>query len=178
MREGHGLPAPIDLSVRLYNRLLAAYPWAFRAEYGSHMAQVFRDVCVRDYQRGGREAMLALWGRTSLDLIRTTVEEHLERGLDMNREKFVRWSGWALVAGAIVFALGLVIGSFDSFDMDPIGGADAFYEISQAVGLLLGEILFVIGLLGLRERVELVGGRLDIRTAPHAGFAIRIRVPG
>ncbi len=34
------------------------------------------------------------------------------------------------------------------------------------------------GLLGLRERVELVGGRLEIRTAPHAGFAIRIRVPG
>jgi signal transduction histidine kinase len=34
------------------------------------------------------------------------------------------------------------------------------------------------GLLGLRERVELVGGRVTIRTAPRAGFAIRIQVPG
>ena len=46
--------------------------------------------------------------------------------------------------------LGLIIGSFDSYDMDPIGGVDAFYEIGQVAGLLLGHLLFVIGLLGLR----------------------------
>ncbi len=114
------------------------------------MAQVFRDLCRRDFQRGGFAGMLALWARTSLDLVRTTVEEHIERGIDMNREKFVRWSGWALVAGAVLFAAGLIIGSFDSYDMDPIGGVDAFYEISQVVGLVLGQLLFVIGLLGLR----------------------------
>jgi hypothetical protein len=114
------------------------------------MAQVFRDVCRRDYRRGGLLGMAALWARTSLDLIRTTVEEHIERGIDMNREKFVRWSGWALIAGAILFAAGLIIGSFDSYDMDPLGGVDAVYEISQAVGLALGQILFVIGLVGLR----------------------------
>jgi hypothetical protein len=114
------------------------------------MAQAFRDVCRRDYRRGGLPSMASLWARTSLDLIRTTVEEHIERGIDMSREKFVRWSGWALVAGAILFAAGLILGSFDSFDMDPIGGADAIYEYGQAAGLVLGQILFVIGLLGLR----------------------------
>ncbi len=150
MRGSHGAPAPVDLSVRLYNRLLAAYPGRFRAEYGYHMAQVFRDTCRRDYQRRGLSGMTTLWARTSLDLVRTTVEEHIERGLDMNRDKFVRWSGWALVAGAVLFAAGLIVGSFDSYDMDPIGGVDAVYEISQVVGLVMGQLLFVIGLLGLR----------------------------
>ena len=54
------------------------------------------------------------------------------------------------MAGAVLFAVGLIIGSFDTYDMDPIGGVDAFYEISQAVGLALGQVLFVFGLLGLR----------------------------
>jgi len=147
MREN---AATVDLSVRVYSWLLAAYPRSFRAEYGNHMAQVFRDVCLRDFRRGGARGMASLWARTSLDLLRTTVEEHIERGIDMSREKFVRWSGWALMAGAVLFAAGLILGSFDSFDMDPIGGVDAFYEISQAVGLTLGHVLFVFGLLGLR----------------------------
>jgi len=151
MRGRSWAPVPVDLSVRLYNRLLAAYPGPFRAEYGRHMAQVFRDVCRRDYQRHGLPSIASLWARTSLDLVRTTVEEHIERGLDMNREKFVRWSGWALMAGAVLFAAGPIIGSFDSYDMDPIGGVDAVYEIGQAVGLLFSQVLFVIGLLGLRS---------------------------
>ena len=150
MRGTNGAPVPIDLSVRIYHRLLAAYPGRFRAEYGQHMAQVFRDTCRRDYSRGGLPGMMALWARTSLDLARTTVEEHIERGIEMNREKFVRWSGWALVAGAVLFAAGLIIGNYDSHDMDPIGGADAVYEYGQAAGLVLGQVLFVIGLLGLR----------------------------
>ncbi|HSR47924.1 MAG TPA: hypothetical protein VLL77_08040 [Anaerolineales bacterium] len=150
MSEHVGPPAPVDLSVRIYNWLLAAYPAPFRAEYGPHMVQVFRDACRRDYRRGGLPAMTWLWARTSLDLIRTTVEEHIERGLDMNREKFVRWSGWALMAGGILFSAGLILGSFDTTWEDPIGGVDAFYEISQIVGIVLGQILFVVGLIGLR----------------------------
>ncbi|OGT27970.1 MAG: hypothetical protein A2Z17_06555 [Gammaproteobacteria bacterium RBG_16_66_13] len=164
MRQSYGLPAPIDLSIRLYTLLLAAYPGRFRAEYGHHMAQVFRDVCRRDYRRRGLAGMTLLWARTSLDLLRTALEEHIERGIEMNREKFIRWSGWALMAGAVLFAVGLIIGSFDSFDMDPIGGVDAFYEITQAVGLTLGQVLFVFGLLGLRTgytgRSRSLGARL------------------
>ncbi len=34
------------------------------------------------------------------------------------------------------------------------------------------------GLLGLRERVEILGGRVAIRTAPRAGFSVEIWVPG
>ena len=168
MRDRPWAPVPIDLSVRIYNWLLAAYPGRFRAEYGHLMAQVFRDLCQRDYERGGLPGMASLWVRTTLDLVRTTVEEHIERGLDMNRDKFVRWSGWALVAGAILFAAGLIIGNFDSYDMDPIGGVDAVYEISQVVGIFSGQILFVVGLVGLRAgygaRSGSLGGLLLITT--------------
>ena len=164
MRERNSAPASIDLSVQIYTWLLAAYPERFRAEYGPHMAQVFRDVCQRESRRGGLPGLAALWARTSLDLIRTSVEEHIDRGIDMNRENFVRWSGWALMAGAVLFAAGLILGSFDTNYSDPIGGLDAFYEISQIVGIVLGQILFVIGLLGLRAgygtRSGSVGGAL------------------
>ena len=143
-------PVSVDLSVRIYSWLLAAYPGRFRAEYGHHMAQVFRDSCRRDNRRRGLSGMTSLWARTSLDLVRTTVEEHIERGLDMNRDKFVRWSGWALAAGGVLFAAGLILGSFDRSEFDPLGGMDAVYEYGQAAGLVLGHVLFVIGLLGLR----------------------------
>ncbi len=151
MRGDQGLPAPVELSVRVYSTLLAAYPGRFRAEYGAPMLQVFRDICRREYRRGGLWGMAALWLRTTLDLVRTTVEEHVERGFEMDREKFVKWSGWALMAGAILFSAGLILGNFDSDWNDPIGGVDAFYEISQIAGMGLGQLLFVVGLLGLRS---------------------------
>jgi signal transduction histidine kinase len=34
------------------------------------------------------------------------------------------------------------------------------------------------GLLGLRERVQLLGGRVETRTAPGAGFTLEVEVPG
>jgi hypothetical protein len=160
VRAKHGLPAPVGLSVRIYSWLLAAYPGRFRAEYGYHMQQVFRDACRHTYRQEGVTGMAALWLRTTLDLVRTTVEEHVERGIEMDREKFVKWSGWVLMAGAILFAAGLILGNFDSDWNDPIGGVDAFYEISQIAGMSLGQIFFLIGLLGLRSGYADRSGRL------------------
>lgn len=34
------------------------------------------------------------------------------------------------------------------------------------------------GLLGVRERVQLLGGKVDIRTAPGQGFTLEVEVPG
>ena len=176
MRGSNWAPATIDLSVRIYTRLLAVYPDRFRAEYGHHMSQVFRDVCRRDYQRRGMTGMTSLWARTLLDLIRTTVEEHIERGLHMNHEKFVRWSGWALMGGAILFAAGQVIGNLDPNRNDPIGGVGASYEIGAIVGLALGQVLFVIGFLGLRagymERGGSLGGMALIVSVIGAGLSL------
>jgi hypothetical protein len=66
------------LARQIYLLLLLGYPSAFRAEYGTHMAQVFRD-CYLAEKRHGDPARLALfWFRTLLDLIRTVPQEHWE----------------------------------------------------------------------------------------------------
>lgn len=161
MSASRSAPAPVALSVKIYSRLLTVYPRRFRTEYSGHMLQLFRDLCRRDYARGGLARMASLWARTGWDLARTVVEEYVERGVDMDRVRFVRWSGWALLAGAILFAGGVIVGSLDPDWSDPIGGVDAFYEIGQAAGLIAGQLLLIIGMLGLRagyaERSGAVG---------------------
>jgi len=67
----------VALSGRLFQRLLAAYPSAYRREYGPPMAQLFRDQC-RDSWRAGRGwGLVGLWLRVLPDLVRTSVLEHL-----------------------------------------------------------------------------------------------------
>ena len=47
MSPAHGEPdsKAVALSVRLFERFLAAYPREYRREYGPAMAQLFRDQC-------------------------------------------------------------------------------------------------------------------------------------
>lgn len=65
-------------SHRLYALLLAAYPSTFRQEYGSQMAQVFRDRCREVARQSSGVGLLRLWQETLLDLLRTATTEHLE----------------------------------------------------------------------------------------------------
>jgi hypothetical protein len=76
----------ISLSASVYRALLAAYPAQFKSEYGSHMAQVFRDCCRQAYQEGGTPSLLALWMRTTLDYLKTIIEEYARGGTNMTRE--------------------------------------------------------------------------------------------
>lgn len=64
------------VSARLYARLLAFYPSAFRREYGREMALVFRDRCR---EGGGPSALARLWREALLDLARNAAAEHLHR---------------------------------------------------------------------------------------------------
>ncbi len=68
----------------------------------------------------------------------------------MNREIFVRLSGWGLIGGAVLFAAGVVVGSLDRGYANSIRGGDTLSEISEIVGIVLGQVLLVVGLLGLR----------------------------
>lgn len=65
------------LSSRLYGLLLFIYPPHFRDEYGSHMAQVFRDCCREAYQQSKTFGLLCLWVSALADLIVTALEERL-----------------------------------------------------------------------------------------------------
>ena len=62
-------PPIIALSVRVYQALMLAYPTTFQQEYGSHMAHVFRDCCLRAFRQGGANGMARLWLFTLLDFI-------------------------------------------------------------------------------------------------------------
>jgi capsular polysaccharide biosynthesis protein len=66
-----------ELSVRIYQHLMAVYPWEYRREYGPAMAQLFRDQC-RDAWRVGRVwGLIGLWLRILPDLMKTSLLEHI-----------------------------------------------------------------------------------------------------
>jgi uncharacterized protein involved in exopolysaccharide biosynthesis len=67
----------MELSQKLYARLLAAYPRRHREEYGGAMAQLFRDQCRDAWAEGRTRGLLALWFRTLPDLIKTSLLERL-----------------------------------------------------------------------------------------------------
>ena len=69
MREERDSP----LGVRLYRKLLRAYPKQFRREYGPQMEQVFRDLYRKE--RGGKRVLVFLWTRTLSDLAASVLRE-------------------------------------------------------------------------------------------------------
>ena len=93
--------SPVRFSVGVYRLLLAAYPKAFRDEYGPHMVQVFQDLSIRAYRQNGSDGILRLWAITLFDLLKSVVEEHLQKETNMNKSTFIRISGWSLILGAV-----------------------------------------------------------------------------
>ena len=67
----------VACSVRLFQRLLAAYPREHRREYGPAMAQLFRDQCRDAWGEGRERALIWLWLRVLPDLVKTSVVEHI-----------------------------------------------------------------------------------------------------
>jgi hypothetical protein len=111
MEETANEPRSLILSARLYQALLVVYPSEFRQAYGSPMLQVFRDCCRRALGETGPAGLLALWARTLLDTLQTAIEEHVQRGVDMSKEKFIKLSGWALLLGGPALLLGFLAGT-------------------------------------------------------------------
>jgi hypothetical protein len=67
----------VALSVRLFERFLAAYPRKHRREYGPAMAQLFRDQCRDAWCDGRAWGLTRLWLRVLPDLVKTSVLEHI-----------------------------------------------------------------------------------------------------
>ena len=147
----------VAFSVRVYQALMVAYPTKFQREYGSQMAQVFQDCCLRALRQGGANGIVKLWAVTLLDLIQSVVSEHAQKEVQMKKEmdpEVIRMAGWALIWGALTF----VIGMFLAF-LSMRGASANFWAITDVLVLFMSMPLFVIGLLGLRNRYgEKVGG--------------------
>ncbi len=155
------------ISKRLYQMLLLVYPYEFRRAYGEPMLQLFRDCCRRVLRESGLAGLLALWGQTILDTVQAALEEYLHRGVEMNQEKFVRLSGWALVMAAVALLLTFLpeagdISSRISPTFGVIGTAAQIQRaavLARALPLPLAILLITIGLLGLSVRYGGMAGR-------------------
>jgi len=158
-------PQAVKLSASFYNLLLASYPTRFRQEYGPHMLQVFRDCCRKAYQTGGLSGMLWLWALTFFDFLQSIIEEHSQRGVYMNKEKFIRLSGWALIVGAFAWVLGFAAGNIQEYNpynalTRPLERYFQYLVGSEVILIPAALILILVGSLGLYLRYAGQAGRL------------------
>ncbi len=149
-------PSPVAFSISLYDTLLAAYPTGFRHAYGPHMAQVFRDCCLRSYRQGGFPGVLNLWTLILIDYIKSVVEEYLQRGIHMSKSKFIRMSGWSLVLGAITLMVAGLISIRDVPEYSRYSALsrpiDLYLEYATAILLPGTLLLLLVGMIGLYLR--------------------------
>lgn len=99
----------VELSVRVYEALLRAYPAAFRKEYGGEMTHVFRELAADAWQERGAAGLRATWFRVLGDLAWTAPREHLNdlpRRVEMKSAAFAVFSVFlAVVVHIYVFAV-------------------------------------------------------------------------
>ena len=85
-------PGLVSLSTSVYRILLGFYPAQFSQAYGPHMAQVFRDYCLKTYRQSGSAGIFSLWIITLFDFFSSLVEEHLQRETEMTKERFIKYT--------------------------------------------------------------------------------------
>jgi hypothetical protein len=127
------------------------------------MAQVFRDCTLRSYRLEGLPGLLDLWIHTLLDYFKSVVEEHIQKGIHMSKQKFVRLSGWALLVGAIIFIVAWLIDLRDAPPYNPNNflskPIDLYFEYATAILMPASFLLLMVGMIGLylRYRDEING---------------------
>jgi hypothetical protein len=68
----------VAFSEKVFERLLAAYPKAHREEYGTAMAQLFRDQCRDAWNESRSWGLTKFWLRVLPEVLVTSFSEHLE----------------------------------------------------------------------------------------------------
>lgn len=153
-------PPIVHLSTWVYSLLLVFYPIPFRREYGPHMAQVFRDCCLKVHRQSGTPGMLSLWAITLFDWLKTVLEEQTQRGTAMTREKFIRLSGWGMILSGISLLLGFLASNMDAVLGRSLMGQEVKrYETISMVLISAGTLLLVLGFIGLLLRYGEQSGR-------------------
>jgi capsular polysaccharide biosynthesis protein len=67
----------VTVSVKIYRRLLAAYPASFRRKFALEMQQVFHEQCRDAWSRAQGRSLALLWLRVLPDLTKTSLLQHL-----------------------------------------------------------------------------------------------------
>ena len=79
-------PRLVALSIYFYRLMLAAYPIAFRQEYGEAMAQLFRDTARDAYRRRGFLGLSVVWLRTLADFTISVIRQHRDKPAELSSE--------------------------------------------------------------------------------------------
>lgn len=144
-------PRSLILSTRLYQALLAVYPSEFRQAYGGPMLQVFRDCTLKTLRENGTAGLLPLWIRMILDTVQTALDEHIQRGLDMSKSKFVKLSGWAMMLGGLALTLGWLASArpaYDRFNQLSMR-IDLYINAAEIPLFVMSALLLSVGFIGL-----------------------------
>lgn len=121
-------PGALDLSEKLYVTLLRLYPPGFREEWGLHMSRTFRDHSREQYERDGLLGLIGLWLFTTLDVLKTALEERAHKGeFVMSKETLIRIGSLAMMIGGLLLVLASPI-MFRNIYLEEIGGY-AIYKI-------------------------------------------------
>ncbi len=153
-------PQMVNISNWAYALLLVFYPTPFRREYGSQMAQVFRDCCLKTHRQSGLPGLLSLWTLTLFDWLKTVLEEQTQRGTEMTREKFIRLTGWGMILSGVSLLLGFLASNMDAVLGRTLMGREVGrYEVISNVLILAGSLLLVFGFIGLLLRYGKQSGR-------------------
>jgi hypothetical protein len=132
------LSASVRRSVKIYRRLLQAYPDAFRRAFGEGMVEVFADMATDAWRRNGLCGLVFMWFRVLGDLAWSVM---LERRKSQNGGPEMKTAFYALasIALAIVVqmfvmgAIGIVIVSLSLISAESI----AEHPIQGVLELLL-----------------------------------------
>lgn len=125
----------IEISRRIYTRLLHLYPLEHREEYGPQMLQLFTDQLRAAGRESGQRGLVLLWLRTLWDLGINAVKEqfsspHFTAGLlEAVPNAPLPWKGVALV-----LVPGLV---FFIAQLGQLSGQDWFYLMMYRAGYFL-----------------------------------------
>jgi hypothetical protein len=90
----------LAVSQKIYTRLLLVYPKAHRMEYGSAMAQLFRDQCRDAWNESQNRGVMKLWLRVLPDLVKTSL---IERLAALNKRKSMSDKMTTLIQPRAVF---------------------------------------------------------------------------
>jgi len=71
-------PTAVRLSIRVYRKLLRAYPPTFRKEFGGAMEDTFTDAATAAHERAGLPDLGRLWLRIMKDLALSVTRERLD----------------------------------------------------------------------------------------------------
>jgi len=130
----------VTVSVKIYGRLLAAYPADFRREYGPAMKQLFRDQCRDAWSQAQGRGLVLLWLRVLPDWAKTSLVErllnlHRRESLFMKTVRAFRADSRLRAAFirmfAVVFAIAFVGSAIVAYLSPPLYFSTATIEAQQ-----------------------------------------------